>query len=88
MAWVKPLFLPSPGATLNAFMSTLPGQTQGDTPLIQHIGISVMRVLNASNFLRTDIVLMGIVVIGVLAYAFDLLMRQLEKIVTPWKGKV
>ena len=29
-------------------------------------------VLNASNFLRTDIVIMGIVVIGTIAYLFDL----------------
>ena len=45
-------------------------------------------VLNASNFLRTDIVVMGIVVIGVIAYLFDLLMRYLEHLVVPWKGKV
>ena len=45
-------------------------------------------VLNASNFLRTDIVIMGIVVIGVIAYLFDLLMRYVEYVVVPWKGKV
>jgi taurine transport system permease protein len=45
-------------------------------------------VLNASNFLRTDIVIMGIIVIGVVAYLFDLLMRYVEKLVVPWKGKV
>ena len=45
-------------------------------------------VLNASNFLRTDIVIMGIVVIGAVAYLFDLLMRQVERIVVPWKGKL
>ena len=45
-------------------------------------------VLNASNFLRTDIVIMGIVVIGVLAYCFDILMRQAERLLTPWKGKM
>ncbi|HTR58716.1 MAG TPA: ABC transporter permease subunit [Casimicrobiaceae bacterium] len=45
-------------------------------------------VLNASNFLRTDIVIMGIVVIGAVAYAFDLLMRYVERLVVPWKGKV
>jgi taurine transport system permease protein len=45
-------------------------------------------VLNASNFLRTDIVIMGIVVIGVVAYLFDLLMRYVERLVVPWKGKV
>ncbi len=45
-------------------------------------------VLNASNFLRTDIVIMGIVVIGAIAYLFDLLMRYVERLVVPWKGKV
>jgi taurine transport system permease protein len=45
-------------------------------------------VLNASNFLRTDIVIMGIVVIGAVAYLFDLLMRYVEHVVVPWKGKV
>jgi len=45
-------------------------------------------VLYASNFLRTDIVIMGIVVIGTIAYLFDLLMRYVERVVVPWKGKV
>jgi taurine transport system permease protein len=45
-------------------------------------------VLNASNFLRTDIVIMGIVVIGFVAYLFDLLMRHVERLAVPWKGKV
>jgi taurine transport system permease protein len=45
-------------------------------------------VLNASNFLRTDIVIMGILVIGAVAYLFDLLMRYVERLVVPWKGKV
>jgi taurine transport system permease protein len=44
-------------------------------------------VLNASNFLRTDIVMMGIVVIGAVAYLFDLLMRYAERVLVPWKGK-
>jgi taurine transport system permease protein len=44
-------------------------------------------VLNASNFLRTDVVIMGIVVIGGVAYAFDLLMRYVERLLVPWKGK-
>ena len=45
-------------------------------------------VLNASNFLRTDIVIMGIIVIGVVAYLFDLFMRQVERWLVPWKGRV
>ncbi|MGH6639899.1 MAG: ABC transporter permease subunit [Polaromonas sp.] len=52
-----------------------------------NVGLGQM-VLNASNFLRTDIVIMGIVVIGVVAFAFDMLMRYLEKVLVPWKGKV
>ncbi len=44
-------------------------------------------VLNASNFLRTDVVIMGIVVIGIVAYAFDLLMRYIERTFVPWKGR-
>jgi taurine transport system permease protein len=45
-------------------------------------------VLNASNFLRTDVVIMGIVVIGVVAYLFDLLMRRVERALVPWKGQM
>jgi taurine transport system permease protein len=44
-------------------------------------------VLNASNFLRTDIVVMGIIVIGLLAYGFDLLMRWTAHRLVPWKGR-
>jgi serine/threonine protein kinase len=51
------------------------------------VGLGQM-VLNASNFLRTDIVIMGIVVIGVVAYAFDLLMRWVERKLVPWKGRM
>jgi taurine transport system permease protein len=45
-------------------------------------------VLSASEFLATDVVLMGIVVIGAIAYLFDLLMRYLERLLVPWKGKI
>ena len=41
-------------------------------------GIGVM-VLNAARFLATDIVFLGIVVIGVVALVFDLLMRKIEQ---------
>src|SRR6476660_2721846 len=51
------------------------------------VGLGQM-VLNASNFLRTDVVIMGIVVIGVVAYLFDLLMRWVEHKAVPWKGQV
>ena len=52
-----------------------------------NVGLGQM-VLNASNFLRTDIVIMGIVVIGVVAYLFDLFMRWVERKVVPWKGRM
>lgn len=44
-------------------------------------------VMNASNFLRTDIVLMGILVIGIVAWVFDLGMRAVERHFVPWKGR-
>ncbi len=50
-------------------------------------GIGVM-VLNAARFLATDIVFLGIVVIGAVAFVFDLMMRKIEKALVPWKGKV
>jgi taurine transport system permease protein len=31
---------------------------------------------------------MGIIVIGIVAYAFDLLMRFIEHTVVPWKGRM
>ena len=49
-------------------------------------GLGVM-VLNAARFLATDVVFLGIVVIGLIAFFFDVLMRQLERLLVPWKGK-
>ena len=45
-------------------------------------------VLSAAEFLVTDVVVMGIFVIGAIAYMFDLLMRFVERKVVPWKGKM
>ena len=56
-------------------------------PAAANVGLGQM-VLNASNFLRTDIVIMGIIVIGVVAYAFDLFMRWVERQLVPWKGRM
>jgi taurine transport system permease protein len=50
-------------------------------------GIGYM-VLSASQFLQTSTVIMGIIVIAAIAYAFDMLMRFVERRVVPWKGKV
>lgn len=45
-------------------------------------------VLTASQFLQTSTVIMGIIVIAIIAYAFDLLMRMIERRVVPWKGRM
>jgi taurine transport system permease protein len=45
-------------------------------------------VLSASQFLQTSTVIMGIFVIAMIAYAFDLLMRFVERKVVPWKGRM
>ena len=44
-------------------------------------------VLTASKFMATDVVIMGILVIGLLALLFDLSMRWLERKLVPWKGR-
>lgn len=44
-------------------------------------------VLSASKFLQTSTVIMGIVVIAAIAYAFDHVMRFVERRVVPWKGR-
>lgn len=49
------------------------------------VGLGQM-VLNASNFLRTDVVVMGILAIGLVAWGFDWWMRWLEQHLVPWKG--
>lgn len=42
----------------------------------------------AADFLVTDVVIVGIVVIGVIAYASDMLVRWMERLAVPWKGRV
>jgi len=44
-------------------------------------------VLNAARYLRTDIVIMGIIVMGIIGYGFDLIIRKIESRVIPWKGR-
>jgi len=44
-------------------------------------------VLSAAEFLVTEVVVLGILVIGGIAYLFDLAMRLLERRLVPWKGK-
>ena len=50
-------------------------------------GIGTM-IQQASDFLVSDVVIMGIVIIGVIAYLSALLMRASERRWTPWKRKI
>ncbi len=45
-------------------------------------------VFNAANFLRTDVVILGTIIIGIVAFAFEMAMRWIERRAAPWKGKV
>jgi len=43
-------------------------------------------IIAASKFQQTDIVIMGIILIGVIGYGIDILMRVAENKLVPWKG--
>ena len=45
-------------------------------------------VLSASQFLQTPVVIMGIFVIAIIAFAFDMLVRIVERRLVPWKGRM
>ncbi len=44
-------------------------------------------IVAASKFQNTDIVIMGIILIGIIGFGIDVLMRYAEKVLVPWKGK-
>jgi len=44
-------------------------------------------IISASKFQQTDVVIMGIILIGIIGYGIDVLMRMAEKKLVPWKGK-
>lgn len=46
-----------------------------------------MMIMVAAKFQNTDIVLMGIILIGIIGFSIDLLMRWAERILVPWKGR-
>lgn len=48
-------------------------------------GIGFM-IQSASQFLVTDVVVMGILIIAAIAFALELLVRLAERLLTPWKG--
>jgi len=46
-----------------------------------------MMIMAASKFQLTDIVIMGIILIGIIGYGIDILMRRAEQWLIPWKGR-
>lgn len=50
-------------------------------------GLGAM-IKSASDFLVTDVIFVGIFVIAAIAYFFDLLMRWIDRLAVPWKGKI
>ena len=46
-----------------------------------------MMIMVASKFQLTDIVLMGIILIGIIGFGIDILMRKAERWLIPWKGR-
>lgn len=46
-----------------------------------------MMIMTASKFQNTDIVIMGIILIGIIGFSIDMLMRWAERLMVPWKGK-
>ena len=49
-------------------------------------GVGSMMMI-AKNFLQTDVVVIGIIIIGAIGFAIEMLMRVLEGWLIPWKGK-
>ncbi|PTR12984.1 ABC transporter permease subunit [Cereibacter azotoformans] len=46
-----------------------------------------MMIIAASKFQQTDVVLMGVILIGLIGYGIDILMRLAESRLVPWKGR-
>ncbi len=90
--WQVLLHVVLPAATPDILVGLRIGMGVGWTTLVAaemvaaNAGLGQM-VLNASNFLRTDVVIMGILVIGFFAVLFEVGMRWLERVLVPWKGK-
>ena len=52
-----------------------------------NVGLGKM-IVTASKFQQTDIIIVGIIVIGVIGFAIEVGMRALENWLIPWKGRV
>ena len=90
--WQVVLHVIAPGALPDILVGLRIGMGVGWTTLVAaemvaaDAGLGKM-VFNAANFLRTDVVMLGTIVIGLVAFAFEMLMRWVEKRAAPWKGK-
>lgn len=49
-------------------------------------GVGFM-IMAAAKFMSSDIVLLGVIVIGIVGFAIEMIMRLLEKRLIPWRGK-
>jgi taurine transport system permease protein len=50
-------------------------------------GVGYM-IMSAANFLATDVVFVGLIIIAIFAFVFTAGMRWLEHRLVPWKGKI
>ncbi|CTQ50533.1 ABC transporter permease [Jannaschia donghaensis] len=46
-----------------------------------------MMITTASKFQQTYVVVMGIILIGIIGFGIDILMRKAEDVLVPWKGR-
>ena len=44
-------------------------------------------VMNASSYMRTDVVMLGILLLGLTGYGLDLAIVALERLMVPWAGR-
>ena len=44
-------------------------------------------IMIAKNFLQTDTVVIGIIIIGFIGFSIEVVMRQIERWLIPWRGK-
>ncbi|MDR1309122.1 MAG: ABC transporter permease [Deltaproteobacteria bacterium] len=44
-------------------------------------------VMNASSYMRTDLVMLGIILLGLAGYLLDLALVRIERLAVPWAGK-
>ena len=82
-----------PNALPDILVGTRIGLSVGWSTLVAAELVAATRGLGfmietAANFLVTDVVVVGILSIAVIAFAMEFGMRALERRLTPWKGKL